>query len=155
MIFSTEILIVSFDSLVRRGQTPSDRAVNSSCWSSLRQPRSPFWANQYSSGHINCHDCVDGTSWIVWAAGLGPHRRGSRPQRRSSQKEKHNWVLVITATTADALLESSHSTTASLLLEKCAQVSLELTDAATTAPTLTCLGKKFAHQNTPATRLPA
>jgi hypothetical protein len=36
-------------------------------------------------------------------------------------------MLVITATMADARLESSHSKTASLLLEKCAQVSLELT----------------------------
>jgi hypothetical protein len=36
-------------------------------------------------------------------------------------------MLVISATTADARLESSHSKTASLLLEKCAQVSLELT----------------------------
>jgi hypothetical protein len=36
-------------------------------------------------------------------------------------------MLVITATTADALLESSHSRTASLLLEKCNQISLELT----------------------------
>jgi hypothetical protein len=36
-------------------------------------------------------------------------------------------MLVISATTADARLESSHSKTASLLLEKCAQLSLELT----------------------------
>ena len=89
--------------------------------------RGPVWANQYSSGHINCHDCVDGTNWIVGAAGSGLHRRGSRPRRRWFQREKHQWVLVITATTADALVESSHSKTASLLLEKCAQVSLELT----------------------------
>jgi len=47
---------------------------------------------------------------------------------KSSHEEKQHWMLVITATMADARLESSHSKTASLLLlQKCAQVSLELT----------------------------
>jgi hypothetical protein len=42
-------------------------------------------------------------------------------------EEEQHWVWGITAATADALEESSHAKTVSLLLEKCDQGSLELT----------------------------
>ncbi len=51
---------------------------------------------------------------------------GVDPNRNSACKEKRHGVLLITATTADALLKSSHSNTASLLLQRCVQVSLEI-----------------------------
>ncbi len=68
----TKIRIVSFDAMTRRGQTPSDRAANNSCWTSLRQPVSsglgkPIFQRPYQLSRLCRRHQLDRLGGWAWA----------------------------------------------------------------------------------------